>query len=136
MYEYFEHTADLGIRVAGRDLPDLFEESARALFQTIVADLKTIEKLEEVVVALPKDDYDYLLFDWLKALLYHFDVDGLVFGDFRVTIDDNGLRGVAWGEPTDRKKHDLEHEVKAITYHGLFVEQTDSGWNAEIIVDI
>jgi SHS2 domain-containing protein len=30
----------------------------------------------------------------------------------------------------------LSHEVKAITYHGLKVEQTPEGWLAELIVDI
>jgi SHS2 domain-containing protein len=30
----------------------------------------------------------------------------------------------------------LEHEVKAITYHGLKVEPADGGWLAEVIVDI
>ncbi|MHC4966372.1 MAG: archease [Planctomycetota bacterium] len=28
------------------------------------------------------------------------------------------------------------HEVKAITYHGLKLEQTAAGWQAEVIVDI
>jgi SHS2 domain-containing protein len=30
----------------------------------------------------------------------------------------------------------MEHEVKAITYHGLRVEQSSDGWMAEVIVDI
>ncbi|MBW8884477.1 MAG: archease, partial [Planctomycetia bacterium] len=29
-----------------------------------------------------------------------------------------------------------EHEVKAITYHGLKVDQLTDGWRAEVIVDI
>ena len=33
-------------------------------------------------------------------------------------------------------RHSLEHEVKAITYHGLRVERTEDGWLAEVIVDI
>ena len=36
----------------------------------------------------------------------------------------------------DRDRHILDHEVKAITYHGLKVEQNDGGWLAEVIVDI
>jgi len=30
----------------------------------------------------------------------------------------------------------LDHEIKAITYHALKVEQTADGWLAELIVDI
>jgi SHS2 domain-containing protein len=36
----------------------------------------------------------------------------------------------------DASRHRMEHEVKAITYHGLRLEQTAGGWFAEIIVDI
>ena len=40
------------------------------------------------------------------------------------------------GEPMDPARHEMDHEVKAITYHGLRVEQTADGWVAEVIVDI
>jgi SHS2 domain-containing protein len=46
------------------------------------------------------------------------------------------LDGTAWGEPLDSSRHILSHEVKAITYHGLRVEQQAEGWLAEVIVDI
>jgi SHS2 domain-containing protein len=36
----------------------------------------------------------------------------------------------------DESRHEMDHEVKAITYHGLKVEQTVDGWYAEVIVDI
>ncbi len=49
---------------------------------------------------------------------------------------EDGLTGVAWGEPLDHTRHELAHEVKAITYHGLRVERTADGWLAEVIVDI
>jgi SHS2 domain-containing protein len=37
----------------------------------------------------------------------------------------------------DEARHIMDHEVKAITYHGLSVSQTaDGSWQAEVIVDI
>jgi SHS2 domain-containing protein len=47
-----------------------------------------------------------------------------------------GLTASAWGEPLDRTRHNMEHEVKAITYHGLSVEKVGDEWIAEVIVDI
>src|SRR5206468_11251850 len=79
---------------------------------------------------------EYLLLDWLKALLYHFDAEHMLFRRFEVRVGEAGLEGRAWGEPLDRSRHELSHEVKAITYHGLRVEQTADGWEAEVIVDI
>ncbi len=136
MYEFFEHTADLGLRVRAPDLDTLFAEAAEAMFAAIVEDLATVEPRRRVDVNLTGDDREYLLFDWLKELLYHFDAEHLLFGRFEVHLQGNELKGRAWGEPLDPSRHALEHEVKAVTYHGLRVEQTPDGWLAEVIVDI
>jgi SHS2 domain-containing protein len=136
MYETFDHTADLGLRVRTTDLETLFAEAAAAVFTAIVPDLTTVQPQVCREVRLPADDREYLLFDWLKSLLFMFDTEHLLFGRFQVRLSDEGLVGSAWGEPLDRARHVLEHEVKAITYHALRVEATEDGWLAEIIVDI
>ena len=136
MYETFEHTADLGLRIRAADLDTLFVEAAQALFGTIVEDLATVRPLQKIDVQLQGDEIDYLLFDWLRELLYHFDAEHLLFGKFEVHVKDDGLTAAAWGEPLDRSRHNMEHEVKAITYHGLRVEKVGETWEAEVIVDI
>jgi SHS2 domain-containing protein len=136
MYEFFEHTADLGLRVRAADLDTLFAEAARALFAAVVEAPAAVQPLRRIDVRLAGTDREYLLFDWLKALLYRFDAEHLVFGRFEAHVGDAGLTGAAWGEPLDPDRHALAHEVKAITYHGLRVEPTADGWLAEVIVDI
>jgi SHS2 domain-containing protein len=136
MYETFEHTADLGLRVRAADLNQLFVEAAQALFSAIVDDLNTIAPKQRVDVNQHGDDLGYLLFDWLNELLYRFDSEHLLFGEFKVQIENQNLRASAWGEPLDSGRHALTHEVKAITYHGLKVEKEKDGWLAEVIVDI
>jgi SHS2 domain-containing protein len=136
MYETFEHTADLGLRVRAPDLDGLFAEAARALFATVVEDLDTVEPRQRLDVKLEGDDREYLLFDWLRELLYRFDAGHLLLCRFQVKVGPAGLEASGWGEPLDRSRHALSHEVKAITYHGLRVEQEPGGWLAEVIVDI
>ncbi len=136
MHETFDHTADLGLRVRAVDLDTLFVEAAQCLFEAIVEDLNSVKPMRRIDVHLPQDEPAYLLFDWLKELLYHFDSAHLLFGRFEAHVTETGLAGSAWGEPLDRARHNLEHEVKAITYHGLRVEPTPDGWLAEVIVDI
>ena len=136
MYEFFEHTADLGLRVRAPDLDTLFTEAARALFAAVLDNPEAVRPLQRTDVRLTGTDREYLLFDWLKALLYHFDAEHLVFGRFEARVTADGLTGSAWGEPLDPARHQLAHEVKAITYHGLRVEQEADGWLAEVIVDI
>jgi SHS2 domain-containing protein len=136
MHETFEHTADLGLRIRAADLDTLFVEAAQALFETIVTDLASVQPVRKVEINLTDDERVYLLFDWLNGLLYHFDAEHLLLGKFEAHVRDDGLTGIAWGEPLDRARHVLEHEVKAITYHGLRVERDGDGWLAEVIVDI
>jgi SHS2 domain-containing protein len=136
MHEVFEHTADLGLRIRAADLDTLFIEAGQALFETIVPDLATIRLEQRVDITVAGEERDYLLFDWLKELLYRFDAEHLVLGKFEAHVTLQGLTGSARGEPLDRTRHILEHEVKAITYHGLLVEATPDGWLAEVIVDI
>ena len=136
MHETFEHTADLGLRVRAAVLDTLFTEAAEALFTAAVEDLATVQPVQRHELKLAPDDRTYLLFDWLNELLYQFDTKHLLFSRFEVHVDESGLRGRAWGEPLDRSRHALQHEIKAITYHGLKLEQTPDGWMAEMIVDI
>src|SRR4029077_6947328 len=136
MYETFEHTADLGLRVRAPDLSTLFVEAAQALFSAVVEDLGTVQPIVKLEIQLEGEDREYLLFDWLNELLFRFDTQHLLFSQFEVKVHDGGPSGSAWVEPPDPARHALDHEVKAITYHGLRVEQTPDGWLAEVIVDI
>ena len=136
MYETFDHTADLGLRIRAADLNTLFAEAGQALLATLVEDIAAVAPARKLDVNIAGTDREYLLFDWLKELLYRFDAEHMLFSRFEVRVDDNGLHGSAWGEPLDRARHELAHEVKAITYHGLRVEPTADGWLAEVIVDI
>src|SRR5688572_25412622 len=112
MYELFEHTADLGLRVRARDLDTLFAEAAVCLFSAIVEDVGTVRPDRDVRIELAGADREYLLFDWLRDLLFRFDADHMLFGRFAVTVRDDGLSGTAWGEPLDPARHVLSHEVK------------------------
>ena len=136
MFELFEHTADLGLRVHANSLQELFIDAARGLLVMHVANPNDVRPLESKTISLTADGPAYLLFDWLSELIYAFETDKLLFSDFDLKIDGNKLTAVCRGEPMDETRHRMEHEVKAITYHSLRVEQTASGWEAEVIVDI
>ena len=136
MYEFFDHTADLGIRVQTARLEDIYAEAAEALFAVLTDEPETIRPRESRRYQIPGQDRTLLLFDWLRALLLAFETEGWLLHHADVSIGDDGLTATAWGEPFDPERHPLCHEVKAITYHGLRAMQTANGWEAELIVDI
>lgn len=136
MFEVFEHTADLGLRISSQTLAGLFVDAARGLFSIIAPNLDEVQRVHTKSYQLAADANDFLLFDWLNELLFTFESEKLLLSQFDVVIDEAGLRATAHGEPMDLGRHEMAHEVKAITYHGLRVEQDESGWIAEVIVDI
>lgn len=135
-YETFEHTADLGLRIWADDLNTLLADAGRGLFSIIVPDLESVRPSQSVPIAVAGDVSELLLFDWLNELLYIYDVRRLLLCRFDVAVGPAGLEATAAGEPIDPARHVLDHEVKAITYHGLKLVNRDSGWLAEVIVDI
>jgi len=136
MYTFFEHTADMGIRIEAPDLPALFADAARGLFALLTSDSDQVRPLVAERIALSADRSDDLLHDWLAELLFLFDARHLLLSDFQVQVDESRLEAVVRGEPIDPERHPLGMEIKAITYHGLSVERGPSGWTAEVIVDL
>jgi len=136
VYEFFEHTADLGLRIRALEAETIFVDAARALTGAIVENPESIKLLERAELSIVGEDRALVLFDWLNELLYRFEVDHRLYGKFEVRLDSGGLQGTVWGEPIDRDRHKLAHEVKAITYHELKFVRDDNGWLAEVIVDI
>src|SRR5262249_49127369 len=125
-----------GLRVKATDLDALFAEAAACLFSAIVEYPPGVRPEIEQTIELAGTDHVYLLFDWLRELLYRFDAGHMVYRDFMVKVRPDGLTATVRGEMLDPARHELSHEVKAITYHELKVEQTPDGWLAEVIVDI
>ena len=136
MYETFPHTADLGLRVRAATREAMFRDAARGLFSMLVLNLDAVLPAEEYRIELAADDVDYQLFDWLTELLYRFDSEHLLLSEFDVQFTDGDLVGICRGERLDTSRHEMDHEVKAITYHGLKVKESDGQWQAEVIVDI
>jgi SHS2 domain-containing protein len=136
MFEFFEHTADMGIRVRAATLSELIAEGGRALFSLMVADLETVRLDRRVALRIEGVDPEELFFDVLDDLLYKFTTEHLLLARFEVARDADGATVTAWGEPYDPARHVLDHDVKAITYHQLEVRQDAASWSAEVIVDL
>ncbi len=136
--ETFEHTADLGLRVTGGDLSDLFATAADGLFGVIVVNRDEVRELESESVTLAAETLSDLMLVWLNELIFRSETGHRLYGRFQVSVDETGprLEATIAGEPIDRDRHILDHEVKAATHHGVLVEPTADGWLAEVILDI
>ncbi len=131
-----DHTGDAAFEIRARTLPELFERAATALFGYLT-DLSLVRPLQSEAVVLSARDLPALLVVWLSELNYRHVTGGMVFSAFRVGFpEDLHIEAQAFGEAFDANRHALYTEIKAITYHGLSVNQTAEGWAASIIVDL
>ncbi|MFO0956176.1 MAG: archease [Isosphaeraceae bacterium] len=136
--ELLDHTADVGLRVHADRLDDLFETAARGVFAYIVANPEEIVASQHESVALRADSPAELLAAWLNDLIFRSETRRRVYGSFRAEVAADGLvlHARIGGEAIDRDRHHLDHEVKAVTYHGLSLEREGDGWLAEFLLDI
>ena len=138
MHEQIEHTADVGLRVQAASLDALFAEAGEGFMELIVPNLADVRPNRSLNVDLASDRLEDLFCDWLGELLYIFETERLVLCRFAVQVngDLSSLHGRVEGAPLDTNLHQLGYEIKAVTYHQLRLERTDTGWLAEVTVDI
>lgn len=135
-FRLLAHTADMGIEATGNSRAEVFVAAAQGLKEMIFGDAPVTPR-QSAPVSLANGDAGELLVAWLGEILYLFEVRGLVPAEFVIyEITENSLRGEVYGEPFDPKRHPVEREVKAITYHQLSVERDGQGWRARVYVDL
>ncbi|MFA5090877.1 MAG: archease [Candidatus Omnitrophota bacterium] len=137
-YEFIEHTADIGIRVKGKDSEDLFKNAALAMFD-IIAEKKDKARSEsrqrKIEVRQEAGSLEELLVNWLNELLSLSAAEELIFFNFQsLQLKNNKLKVEVIGRGF--VDYIIKTEIKAATYCGLKLEQVYSGWQAEIIFDV
>ncbi len=136
IYKTFDHTADLGIEVYGKDQRELFVNAARALFD-LITDLDKIEAKTSLSLNIEAVDREDLLVSWLRELLYFHQSEGYLLNDFVLQdLEEQSLRATAKGEVYEPNRHEILREIKAVTYHQLKITQDKEGWVARMVFDI
>ena len=130
--EEIEHTADIAIRVRGRDLAGLFAHAAHGM-ACQMADVDGVAVTIEHAIELVAPDAETLLVSWLGELLYLGERDGCVFTDFDVLeVTPTRLRAIARGGPVPgHRRH-----IKAVTFSDQEIVRTRAGYETTIVFDV
>ncbi len=136
--ETFDHTADVGLRIRGDDLDDLFRTAAEGVIDYIVVNRDAVRVEAQESVSLDAESTLDLLVAWLNELIFRSETRHRLYSHFdvRVAADCLHLHAEIGGESIDHDRHILDHEVKAVTHHGLSLTREGEGWLAELILDI
>lgn len=136
-YRLIDHTADVGLEVWGRTLPELYVHAAEGMC-TLLYNLTAVQPREEQTVRAQGHDREEVLVDWLSELLYMAETEEFLPRHFEIVeLEEQRLQGQVRGEPFDPERHYWGEGIKAVTYHALEIERTDEGeWRVQIIFDI
>ena len=139
-YKFLEDVAiaDIAYEAYGKDLNELFENAALAIFE-LSADVETIDAVKKVEFELQHEKLDNLLYDFLSEILFLKDSKYMVFKYAHVTIKEgkeNKLKAILEGDKINPEVQHLENDIKAVTMHMFKIEETKSGYKATVVVDI
>ena len=136
-YEIIEHTADVGLKVNGTTLKELFENAASGMFYIVAHKKSSANEHKKIQIKKEVEDFEELLVDWLSELLYIFDSQKILFSNFKILeLNNSGVIGEAFGEKIDPSKNTLQTEIKAVTFHDLKIEEDENGFSCKIIFDV
>lgn len=136
-FEEIPHTADWSFRAFGKDLRELFENAAFAMFslegmrETFRARDASRERARKIEVN--GIDYESLIVNWLTELLWLQESNRETYHRFEIdSLSQTELRAQVFGAPYET----LDKIIKAVTYHNLKIEQTSEGWQVTVVVDV
>lgn len=145
-HELLAHTADVGLRATGPDLPALFEEAGSALADLMADVARGAVELPAETVRLEAADLPALAYAWLNELVGLADARrAALVGAAVERIDRRVLLGpvdrwhlvgvvglVPLADPAVRPRLG----VKSATYHRLVVEPVGDGWALTAYLDV
>jgi SHS2 domain-containing protein len=130
-YREVEHTADWELEVWAADLPGLLEQAGRGMCALAGMRLQPQPRVSRRF-SLQANDKESLLVSFLSELLYYLELEGIGFDQYWITVDGLSLQAELHGAPVAS----LDKEIKAVTYHGLLVRQTEGRLRANIVFDV
>lgn len=130
-YEFLEHPSELKIRSFGKDLSEVFINSALAMMEFLFGKVPK-GKLQYEQLEVSTDNLESLLVDWLADILYlsnskkriYLDYKVLEFSDHKIVADIGSQKALA------------KDDIKAVTYHELSISKQNDLWQATVVYDV
>ena len=135
-YQLINHTADFGIRVFGADSRALFCNAVWALFD-VLTEAEALTGDDSCSVTVSGDDWSDLMVNWLREVLYLWNGKGKLVKSVQIlSLSEKKISAKIFFDAYARNRHIIKTEIKAVTYHQVYVRSGPSGWEAGVIFDI
>jgi SHS2 domain-containing protein len=141
-YRFLPHTADIRAAIDADTYAALLGQVVALLRELTGGSAVRAHPAREYPLVVHGDDPSDLLVRFAREVLAAFQLDAVVPAHLELdtlNLPPDGapsLTGRLVGEPFDPSRHTTQPEIKAITRHGLRVLQDESGWHAEVLIDV
>lgn len=133
-FKFLEHTADIKFKAFGKDIEEVFNNSALALKEIICGKMR-IEKKKEKTIKIKGRDFESLLYNFLEQIIYLLDADNFLISKIKeIKIKNFGLKAVIAGDKASNYK--FTNNVKAVTYNEMFVKKEKGKWISQAVIDV
>jgi len=139
-YKFIEHAADIAAEVSAENYNDLFKAAAFAWKESAAGEFELRNK-EEKVIDISDRSVEELLVHFLSELNYLLLVKRWIFSEVKdISIEENERlytgKIIIIGEPLETNRHDLNIEIKAVTFHQMNIKYGDGKYKTRIVFDI
>ena len=136
-YIVIDHPSDIGIEAYGKDLKELFENTALGMMD-MMFELNYLHPEKYILsrkfdVRVSAENLESLLIAWLSELLYISDSNKVQLSIFKIIeMTDKTLEAKVLGD----KITQISRFIKAATYNQLEVKKENDHWKAKVIFDV
>lgn len=134
-YKFLSHTADTGIEATAPSVAGLVDEVATAMFE-LIARVAPCPQAVSVEVEVSAPTLEDLVVEVLSELLYEAEAQDLILCGFETTMLSPTHARVTAGGVDVFAVEVVGPPIKAVTYHGLVVEERDGEWRARVYLDV
>lgn len=135
-YRITPHQSEFVVKVFGSSQAELFENSGWALFD-VTADTAKIEIKDRLPLEVEGTDYDDLLVNWVRELLYLYQGSGYLIKECRITeLAEKRVKAEVAGEKIDPDRHEIKQEIVAVAYDKSRMVKTGDQWTAQLIFEV
>ncbi len=135
-YRVIRKSSELSIRLAGDSLQRILADAGAALFDLLV-DMTAVEARESVTLEVEGLDSDDLMVNWMRELLYEYQVSGYMLKEF--DIHESGeffVRAEARGEKFDPDRHEEREAIGAVDERLSHLGKMGSQWTAQVSFEL
>lgn len=137
-FNVYSTTADIGLKVYGNSLDDIFVNAALGYY-SILNISREHSQHSDKTIELSGGDRETLLVDMLNELIYVYETEGFIGKNIRAELLCNkecSLSMQLKGYICTIETENPDVLIKATTYSNLAVKEIEGHWEANIIFDI